>query len=176
MLFYIIIGFVIIQRLVELRIAKRNEKWIREKGAYEAGASHYPFMLALHIGFFLSLVLEVTVIDQPVSPLWMPLLFLFFMTQAARVWCLFSLGRFWNTKILILPGAQVVKKGPYNFIKHPNYLIVTIEILLLPLIFQAYFTAVVFTILNAAMLSVRIPVEEKALRRSTNYNKAFLKN
>ena len=82
-----------------------------------------------------------------------------------RIWCLTSLGKFWNTKIIVLPVLDVVIKGPYKFIRHPNYLIVTIELLVLPLLFSAYFTAIVFSLLNVWMLSVRIPAEEKALKR-----------
>ena len=90
-----------------------------------------------------------------------------------RIWCLTSLGKFWNTKIIILPGADVVIKGPYKFIRHPNYLIVTTELLVLPLLFSAYFTAIVFSILNIWMLSVRIPTEERALKEVTNYKEEF---
>ena len=173
MLFYIIITIVIIQRLVELLIAKRNEKWMRSQGAFEAGAGHYPIMVMMHITFFISLLLEVLVINKPLSPLWIPLLSLFLIAQLARVWCLTSLGKFWNTKIIILPGADVVKKGPYQFIRHPNYVIVATELLVLPLIFSAYFTAVVFSLLNLWMLSIRIPTEEKALKEVTNYREEF---
>ncbi|MEW9501018.1 isoprenylcysteine carboxyl methyltransferase family protein [Jeotgalibacillus marinus] len=174
MLFLFIIAMVCVQRLIELWIAKRNEKWMLDKGAVEAGSSHYPFMIALHASFFLSLLVEVILFDRAISPSWQSLITLFLLTQAARIWCLLSLGRFWNTKILVLPRAEVVKKGPYKFIRHPNYLIVTMEILLLPLLFQAYFTAIVFSLLNVAMLSVRIPEEEKALMKVTNYNEIFL--
>ncbi|QUW23181.1 isoprenylcysteine carboxyl methyltransferase [Sporosarcina sp. Marseille-Q4063] len=173
MLFYIIIAIVIIQRIVELVIAKRNEKWMRSQGAFEAGAEHYPIMVAMHIAFFISLLIEVLVLDRPLSPLWIPLLSIFLIAQVARVWCLASLGKFWNTKIIILPGADVVKKGPYQFIRHPNYVIVATELLVLPLIFNAYFTAIVFSILNIWMLSVRIPTEEKALKEVTNYKEKF---
>ena len=173
MLFYIIIAIVIIQRLVELIIAKRNEKWMRSQGAFEAGAGHYPIMVSMHMAFFISLILEVLVIDRPLSPLWIPLLSLFLIAQIARIWCLTSLGKFWNTKIIILPGADVVKKGPYQFIRHPNYVIVATELLVLPLLFSAYFTAVVFSLLNLWMLSVRIPIEEKALKEVTNYKEEF---
>jgi methyltransferase len=173
MLFYIIIAIVIIQRLVELIIAKRNEKWMRSRGAFEAGAVHYPIMVTMHIAFFISLLVEVLVTNKPLSPLWIPLLSLFLIAQIARVWCLASLGTFWNTKIIILPGADVVKKGPYKFIRHPNYVIVATELLVLPLIFSAYFTAIVFSLLNIWMLSVRIPVEEKALTEVTNYREEF---
>jgi methyltransferase len=173
MLFYIIIAIVIIQRLVELIIANRNEKWMRSQGAFEAGAVHYPIMVTMHIAFFISLLVEVFVTNKPLSPLWIPLLSLFLIAQIARVWCLASLGTFWNTKIIILPGADVVKKGPYKFIRHPNYVIVATELLVLPLIFSAYFTAIVFSFLNIWMLSVRIPVEEKALKEVTNYREEF---
>ncbi|MDG5472712.1 isoprenylcysteine carboxylmethyltransferase family protein [Jeotgalibacillus sp. ET6] len=170
---YLIIILVVVQRLAELIAAKRNEQWMREQGAFEAGASHYPYMLALHIGFFLSLLAETLFFDRPLSPFWPLLLPLFLAAQAFRIWCLRSLGRFWNTKILILPDAEVVRKGPYKWIKHPNYLVVTVELLILPLLLQAYATAVLFSLLNAVMLSVRIPVEEKALKGSTNYKESF---
>ena len=173
MLVYIVITIVIAQRLVELIIANRNEKWMRSQGAFEAGAGHYPIMVSMHMAFFISLILEVLVIDRPLSPLWIPLLFLFLMAQIARFWCLTSLGKFWNTKIIILPGADVVKKGPYKFIRHPNYVIVATELLVLPLLFSAYFTAIVFSLLNLWMLSVRIPIEEKALKEATNYKEEF---
>jgi methyltransferase len=173
MLFAIVISIVIIQRLFELVIAKRNEKWMRSQGAFEVGASHYPFMVAMHVAFFVSLIFEVILLDKPLSPFWIKLLVGFLLAQAIRIWCLTSLGKFWNTKIMILPGAEVVRKGPYTIIRHPNYFIVTIELLLLPLLFSAYFTAVIFSLLNIWMLSVRIPTEEKALKKATNYSEQF---
>lgn len=175
MLFTILIGIVILQRLVELVVARKNEKWMKAQGAYEAGASHYPFMIMLHTAFFISLITEVYFFERTLSPFWVPLLIIFLLAQVARVWCLTSLGKFWNTKIIILPGAEVVQKGPYKLIRHPNYVIVCTELLVLPLIFQAYFTAIVFTLLNILILSVRIPAEERALREATNYNQVFSK-
>ena len=173
MLFWILIGLVIIQRLVELRIAKRNEQRLKSSGAIEAGASHYPFMVAMHSSFFICLIAEVLFTDRPLSPAWPVLLAIFLAMQVLRVWCLATLGKFWNTKIIILPGANVVKRGPYKWLRHPNYVIVTTELLVFPLIFQAYFTAIVFMALNAWMLSVRIPAEERALREVTDYNERF---
>lgn len=173
MLFLIIISIVIIQRLIELFVAKRNEKWMLSQGAFEAGAAHYPVMVAMHITFFASLLIEVTVFDRPLSPIWLLFLIVFILAQAFRVWCLYSLGKFWNTKIIILPGANVIQKGPYRFIRHPNYVVVAIELLVLPLLFSAYFTAVIFTLLNIGMLSIRIPVEEKALNEVTDYEQKF---
>ncbi|MEK4486797.1 isoprenylcysteine carboxylmethyltransferase family protein [Psychrobacillus sp. FSL H8-0484] len=175
MLFFIIISLVITQRLIEVFVAKRNEKRMLTQGAYEVGASHYPYMIALHVSFFVCLIAEVLIFNRGISPLF-PLFFLIFLfVQALRIWCLTSLGQFWNTKIIILPGANVVTKGPYLFIRHPNYVVVCIEIALLPLMFQAYLTAISFTLLNLAMLSVRIPLEEKALMEATNYTKEFKK-
>lgn len=172
-LFLFVFIIVIIQRLVELIVAGRNERWIRSQGAIEVGASHYKWMVLMHTAFFVSLLIEVLIFDRPLSPIWGILLAIFLLMQILRVWCLSSLGKFWNTKILILPGADVQKKGPYRWIRHPNYVIVTTELIVLPLLFSAYITAVVFLLLNIWMLSVRIPAEEKALRELTNYNEVF---
>ncbi|WP_411830044.1 isoprenylcysteine carboxyl methyltransferase family protein [Metasolibacillus meyeri] len=170
---YLFLAIVILQRFAELIIARHNERWLRAQGAYEVGASHYPYMLALHSSFFIILILEITLKKTLVSPVFLLLLLLFIGVQAMRIWCIYSLGRFWNTKIFILPNATVVHKGPYRFLRHPNYIVVSLEFLILPFMFQAYFSAFIFTVLNAAMLSVRIPIEERALRQATDYSKAF---
>ncbi|MGE7911419.1 isoprenylcysteine carboxyl methyltransferase family protein [Lysinibacillus xylanilyticus] len=175
MIIYIILILVILQRLTEVFIAKRNEKWMLSQGAYEVGSSHYPYMVSLHVGFFLFLIIEVVTNHKSLSPLFPVLFLLFIAVQGLRIWCIRSLGSFWNTKILILPDAKVVRRGPYTFMRHPNYAVVCLEIILLPLMFQAYFTAFCFTLLNVTMLSVRIPIEEKALRDATNYNHVFQK-
>lgn len=172
-LFVYVVGFVIFQRIIELLIARNNEKWIRSQGGYEVGAKHYPYMVAIHIGFFISLIIEFFAFKEGVSRFWLPLFVLFISFQLMRVWVISSLGRYWNTKILVLPGANVVKKGPFHFIRHPNYVVVTCEIIVIPLMFGAYFTAVVFTILNVIILSVRIPKEEAALREVTDYKEIF---
>lgn len=169
----ILMLIVITQRLIELLVAKENEKWIVQQGGYEVGASHYPLMILLHSSFFIIFILEVILFERTLSPLWGFFLILFLLAQVGRFWCLFSLGKFWNTKIMILPNVNVVKKGPYKFLRHPNYLIVALELLTLPLLFNAYFTAIIFTLLNIWMLSIRIPIEEKALRELTNYSDAF---
>ncbi|MDV6378054.1 isoprenylcysteine carboxyl methyltransferase [Sporosarcina sp. GW1-11] len=172
-LFLFVYIIVVIQRLVELTVAKRNEQWMRSQGAIEVGASHYKWMVFMHTAFFVSLLVEVTMFNRPLSPVWGLLLVTFLLMQLLRVWCLSSLGKFWNTKILILPGATVQKKGPYRWIRHPNYVIVTTELLVLPLLFSAYFTVALFFVLNLWMLSVRIPAEERALRELTNYTEVF---
>jgi len=173
LVFFIIFGFVIIQRIIELFIAKRNEEWIKSQGGYEVGKRHYPFMVVMHVGFFISLLLEFTLLDRGLSLFLIPLLIVFAITQLIRIWILSSLGRFWNTKIMILPGASVVKKGPFQFMRHPNYTIVALELLVIPLMFNAFITVLVFSLLNLWMLSVRIPIEEAALSEDTNYKEVF---
>lgn len=171
--FFLLFAFVCLQRLIELVVAKRNEQWMKSQGGYEAGASHYPLMVTLHTLFFISLLVEVVSKGFPLIPYWPILIVAFLLLQLARVWVIRSLGRFWNTKIIILPGANIVKKGPYLYIRHPNYVVVSLEILILPLIFEAYITLILFSILNAIILSIRIPAEEKALLEATNYQTVF---
>jgi methyltransferase len=167
--FWILFAFLTIQRLTELIIARRNERWMKAHGAYEVGRNHYKWIVAIHVSFFLSLLIEVQWFGAKPT-VWWPLPFtIFALAQVMRFWALFSLGRFWNTKILVLPGANVVERGPYRFLRHPNYVIVATEILMIPLIFQAYVTAVLFSVLNAIILSVRIPQEEEALCEGTDY-------
>lgn len=165
MLFWIIISFVILQRLTELIIAKRNAKWLISQGAIEYGKEHYKFIVMLHIGFFLSMITEYSLGDGDSDLNLINYLFLviFVILQFLRVWVITSLGKYWNTRIYRIPGHKLVDKGIYKFVKHPNYVVVIGEILILPLIFDLYYTAVIFTILNALMLSVRIRVENKAL-------------
>lgn len=175
MAFIVILLLVIAQRLVELMIAKRNEKWMIQQGAYEVGRAHYPVMIMLHSSFFIVLIIEVLLFNRALSNFFILLLVFFLLTQAGRLWCLLSLGKLWNTRIMINPNLNVIKKGPYRFLKHPNYVIVSLEFIILPLLFNAYLTAIIFTLLNVWMLSVRIPIEEKALRDATNYNTLFPK-
>ncbi|WP_433742764.1 isoprenylcysteine carboxyl methyltransferase family protein [Falsibacillus pallidus] len=158
--FFILIIF---QRLAELLLAKKNERKMKQLGALEFGKLHYYFMTGMHTLFFVALFAEVMMADRGMNPLWGGLMTAFLLAQAARIWVISSLGPFWNTKIIILPEAKLTTKGPYKFIKHPNYLIVTLELLIIPLLFNAYFTMIIFAILNAVILSIRIPLEERAL-------------
>jgi methyltransferase len=172
---YFFIALVIVQRVVEVIIANKNANWVKSQGGYEVGKEHYKYIVALHGMFFLSLLLEITVATKEFM-LWsfVPLA-IFLVAQIGRVWALSSLGRFWNTRIMILPGAKVIAKGPYRYLRHPNYAIVITELACLPLVFQAYWTAIVFTILNAIILTTRIQVEERALEEATNYQEVFQK-
>ena len=175
LIFFSVFLFVLLQRAVELVIARRNEKLLLAKGAYEVGASHYPYIVILHIGFLMSLLIEV--MYEATFSLVHPLLLVFFLVvQCVRIWCIQSLGVYWNTKIIVLRGADVVVRGPYKFLRHPNYVIVCLEILLLPVMFGAYFTALLFTALNLWMLFIRIPLEEEALTYATNYTEAMNKS
>ncbi|MET3727954.1 methyltransferase [Fictibacillus halophilus] len=165
-------SFLIVQRLAEVRIAKSNEKKLVSKGAVEAGSDHYKWMVSMHVAFFVVFFLEVYVFNAQPPSWWVVPFILFLIAQVIRVWAISSLGEFWNTKIILLPGANVVAKGPYRFMRHPNYTVVSLELLVMPLIFGAYFTAILFTILNIFMLRVRIPAEEKALMELTDYEKS----
>ena len=163
-LFIIVFAIICLQRIVELRIARANEHYMKERGAIEFGQSHYPFIVLLHVSFLCSLLIENLIKGFPLSPIWIWLLGFFLILQMSRVWAIKSLGHFWNTKIIVLPNTNLVKKGPYKWLPHPNYLIVALEIAVIPLIFQAYLTAGLFTILNMIMMLIRIPAEEAALR------------
>lgn len=167
--FAVVFIFVIVQRLAEMLYAKSNEKRMKQQGAIESGAAHYKWIVLLHVLFFIALLVEVLFFDVMETGIWWLFLAIFIVAQILRVWALASLGQFWNTKILVLPGAEKVKKGPYRWIPHPNYIVVALEIFSLPLIFGAWRTALVFTIANALLLLlVRIPAEEKALQQLGN--------
>lgn len=169
MWFWILFAFVVVQRLTELVIARRNERWMKARGGIEMGHAHYKWMVCVHVLFLISLLVEVQVFGARSAAWWWAPLAVFVAAQVMRFWALFSLGPYWNTKIIVVAGADVIAKGPYRFLRHPNYVIVAAEILTLPLIFQAYVTAVVFTFLNIVVMRIRIPVEEKALSETTDY-------
>lgn len=159
MYFYIFLAFLITQRLSELYIARRNEKWLLEQGAIQYGQSHYPFMVSMHTLFIISLIVEYNLRDN--TPFNYYFLFAFILVLSFKFWALSSLGKYWNTKIYRVPGVYPVKRGPYKIFKHPNYMEVVLEIAIIPLIFNLYYTAIIFSVLNAAMLYVRISVENK---------------
>jgi methyltransferase len=152
-------AFVLLQRLGELALAKRNTaRLLREPGAYEAGAGHYPMMVALHAAWLAAVAWAAWQADGVVWG-WAAL---FLALQAGRLWVLASLGRYWTTRIIVVPGAPLVRRGPYRWLKHPNYIVVAGEIAALPLALGAWEIAAAFTLLNAAMLTVRIRAEAAA--------------
>ena len=162
MVFFVFISYVILLRIGELFLSKRNEKWLLQNGAVEYGKKHYPFIVALHILFIISLIIEYSTKQNASFSLFF--IILYFLILVFKAWVVLSLGKFWNTKIFHISNLPLVKKGPYRYIKHPNYIIVIAEIAVIPLAFHLYFTAITFTILNAMMLFVRIKEENRALR------------
>src|SRR5699024_11266833 len=115
------------------------ERWRKERGGIEKGQGHYKWFLLMHTAFFLSIIVEVmTTNNAPIEGINIVLFSLFACTQVVRIWCIYTLGRFWNTKIIVIPGVSLIKKGPYKFIKHPNYIIVGIELFIIPMLFKAY--------------------------------------
>jgi len=159
MYFILFISFLILQRLSELYISNRNEKWLLANGAIQYGQSHYPYIVAMHTLFIISIITEYILRSN--APIDYTFLVLFILVLLFKFWALSSLGKYWNTKIYRIPGVYPVKKGPYKLLKHPNYMEVCCEIAIIPLVFHLYYTAVIFTVLNALMLSVRISVENK---------------
>ncbi len=163
MFFYFFIGFVILQRVTELIIAKRNEKESKSLGGYEIDRNGYIPIVLMHTLFFISFFAEYYFLHKEINVFSIYLLIIFILTQILRYWAIFSLGIQWNTRIIIIPGAKLVRKGPYRIFNHPNYIAVTIELAVLPLIFSCYITSIIFSILNAVILSRRIKIENTAL-------------
>jgi methyltransferase len=160
---WLALAFVVVQRILELRLAQANLRWALSQGAREYGREHYPLFFLLHLGWMLGWLLE-GLARQQLSPIWWLWLAVFVLAQGLRYWAIQSLGRYWNTRIIIVPGAKKIAGGPYRYLRHPNYLAVALELLSLPLIFNAWITALAATLLNAwLLLTVRIPAEEKAL-------------
>lgn len=153
--------FVTLQRLAELWLAERNTRWLKSQGAVEVGAGHYPLLVILHTAWLGAL--WGLAWDRAVN---LPLLMAFVVLQAFRVWIILTLDGRWTTRIIVLPGEPLVKRGPYRFLTHPNYWVVVGEIAVLPLAFGLPVTALVFSVLNAAVLAVRIRAEDQALGRS----------
>lgn len=162
MTFIFFILFVIFLRVGELLISKRNEIWLLRNGAVEYGHKHYPFIVALHVSFFIALISENYI--KQTSSFNLFLLILYFVLIASKIFIIMSLGKFWNTKIYHISGLPLQKKGLYKYIKHPNYMIVVAEIAVIPLAFHLYYTAIIFSLLNAIMLYIRIKTENKVLK------------
>ena len=164
---YGLIVLVVVIRFGELAVAKRNRAWAMERGGVETGAEHYPFMVALHTALFVGCLLEVPLADRPFLP-WLgwPMLVLLVAAHGLRWWCIRTLGPQWNTRVIRVPGASLVTTGPYRWLNHPNYVAVVAEGFALPLVHTAWVTAVIFTVLNALLLRVRLRVETEALARA----------
>jgi methyltransferase len=166
MWFLVLIFAVGFERIAEMILAQRNLAWSRARGGIEVGGGHYPVMVVLHLALLVGCVVEVVVMQRPFIPAlgWTMLAFVI-AAQALRWWCITTLGRQWNTRVVVIPGAARIDSGPYRWIAHPNYVAVAVEGLALPLVHTAWVTALAFTVLNAALLSTRVSVENRALAR-----------
>lgn len=165
-LFTVLIGAVALERLAELVVAQRNARWAFARGARESGAGHYPVMVVLHTGLLAGCLLEVWLSDRPFVPaLGWAMLALAVGSQVLRWWCITVLGPRWNTRVIVVPDLPLVARGPYRlrWLRHPNYVAVVVEGFALPLVHSAWTTALVFTVANAALLTVRIRTENRAL-------------
>ena len=163
-LLYLIIALVTLQRLAELLLATSNTRWLKSHGGIETGAKHYPLFIILHTSWLLAILLTTPV--NAVVNWWV--LSAFVILQLGRVWVIATLGRFWTTRIISVPDAPLIKKGPYRFVSHPNYIIVTGEIALLPLVFGNWQIALLWSVFNALLLAWRIRIENTALAERKN--------
>lgn len=156
------------ERIAELVVSARNARWAFARGGVEAGRGHFPAMVALHTALLVGCLVEVAVADRPFLPwLGIPMLALALGSQVLRWWCIASLGPRWNTRVIVVPGLPLVSRGPYRWLRHPNYVAVVVEGFALPLVHTAWVTALLFTVLNAVLLlRFRIPAEEAALARA----------
>jgi methyltransferase len=162
--YVLLIAAVALERLAELVLSRRNLTWSLAHGGRAFADGHYPAMVVLHSGLLVACVLEVLVADRPFLPaLGWPMLALVLAAQALRWWCITTLGPRWNTRIIVVPQLPLITGGPYRWLRHPNYVAVVIEGAALPLVHTAWITAVAFTVLNAALLRVRIRAENTAL-------------
>ena len=153
-----LLAFVTLQRLVELPLAHANTNRLLAAGGHEVGAAHYPWIVALHGAWLLTLWWL-----APGRPVDIPFLLLFLLIELGRVWVLRTLGNRWTTRIIVVPGEELVATGPYRFVRHPNYLVVVGEIAVLPLVFGLWDVSIIFSLLNAVILTVRIRAENRAL-------------
>jgi methyltransferase len=164
--YVLLIAAVGAERLAELVVAQRNRTWSLAQGGVESGARHYPAMVVLHTALLAGCLVEVVALHRPFIPaLGWPMLAVVLAAQGLRWWCIGTLGRQWNTRVIVVPGAPRITGGPYRVVSHPNYIAVVAEGIALPMVHTAWITAIVFTVFNAALLRARIKVENDALAR-----------
>lgn len=162
--YVVLIALVVLERVAELVLSRRHAAWALARGGVEAGAGHYPAMVVLHSALLVGALAEAWLTERPFVPaLGWVMLAVVVLAQALRWWCIATLGRQWNTRVIVVPGLPLVHRGPYRLLRHPNYVAVVAEGIALPLVHTSWVTAVVFTVLNAWLLSVRIRTENTAL-------------
>ncbi|BBX66022.1 isoprenylcysteine carboxyl methyltransferase [Mycobacterium saskatchewanense] len=162
--YVLLIGAIAAERIAEVFVAQWNRAWSRQHRGVEFGGGHYPAMVALHAGLLAGCLVEPIALDRPFIPaLGWPMLTVVLTAQALRWWCIATLGRQWNTRVIVIPGAPRVGGGPYRLVPHPNYVAVIAEGVALPLVHTAWITAVAFSLLNGWLLRTRIAVENEAL-------------
>jgi methyltransferase len=157
-----LLAFVTLQRLAELLVSQANARRLLEAGGREVTPGHYPLIVAVHAAWLLTLWWL-----TPGQPIQLAFFVLFVLIEIGRAWVLWTLGRRWTTRIIVVPGETLVAKGPYRLVNHPNYLVVAAEVAVLPLVFGLWQVALIFSLLNAAALTIRIRAENRALGRST---------
>lgn len=163
-MYYLFVLAVGVERLVELVVARRNARWSISHGGREFGRRHYPVMVLMHVLLLVSCVVEVGVAHRPFLPwLGVPMTAVVVASTGVRWWCVSVLGTHWNPRLIVIPGAPLIRRGPYRWLHHPNYAAVTAEVAALPLVHSAWVTAIVFSIANALVLRVRIHAENIAL-------------
>jgi methyltransferase len=160
--YVLLIAAVAVERIAELVVSQRNLAWSRARGGVEFGAGHYPSMVALHTALLAGCLWEAAY--RPFLPaLGWPMLAVVLAAQGLRWWCITTLGHQWNTRVVVVPDAVRITRGPYRFFSHPNYVAVVVEGIALPLVHTGWLTALVFTVLNAFVLRTRVGVENAAL-------------
>ncbi|CAM3020174.1 hypothetical protein BST27_06900 [Mycobacterium intermedium] len=164
MYYYAFVFAIAVERLVELLVARRNAAWSMSQGGREFGQGHYPAMVSMHALLLVSCVAEVSERHRPFIP-WLgwPMVAVVALSTLVRWWCVAVLGKHWNPRLIVIPSAPLVRRGPYRWLHHPNYTAVVAEVAALPLVHSAWLTAIVFTIVNAFVLKVRIDTENAAL-------------
>jgi methyltransferase len=162
--FTVVVLLVAVERIAEMVLSRRNAAWSFARGGVETGQGHFPVMVVLHTAFLVGMLVEAwwRRPDVPGALAW-SMLGVVVLCQAGRWWCIQALGRHWNTRVIVVPGTPPVVRGPYRILSHPNYAVVVVEGVALPLVHAAWVSALVFTVLNAALLTVRIRAEVAAL-------------
>jgi methyltransferase len=156
----VILGLVTLERIAELWLARSNTQRLLAEGAREHAPGHYPPIVAVHAAWLASLWW--LALARPIDGFWLAL---FVLIEIGRIWVLVSLGKRWTTRIIVLPDAPLVRRGPYRFVNHPNYVVVVAEIAVLPLVFGLWEISLLFSVLNAVLLTLRIRAEDRALGR-----------